>query len=257
MIDLTGQTILLTGASRGIGAATAEVLLNAGANVVGGYTSAPGALEALAQQFGEDRLLPVQMDLSEVSAGFRLWEAALAFKGSLNGLVNNAGIAPSTPHTAPEAQWHTDWAKTMQVNVHAVADLCKAAIESFEAARKINPNHRGRIVTVASRASFRGDQPDSLHYAASKGALPALMRSIARGFADQGIYAFTIAPGWVATDMAEVVKQPGNEWMLDEIPTRELVPPTEVGNLIAMMLSGLMDQTTGTTVDINGASYVR
>lgn len=257
MISFNGETFLVTGASRGIGAATAEILLKAGANVVGGYTSAPGSLAALTGEYGADRLLPVQMDLCEPGAGFRLWDAAFGFKGALHGLVNNAGIAPSTPYDSANDVWQADWARTMQVNVQAVADLCKAAIEHFETQRSNDPAHTGRIVTIASRAAFRGDQPDSLHYAASKGALIALMRSIARGFAGKGIYAFTVAPGWVATDMAEVVHEPGNEWMLAEIPTGALVPPEQIGNMVAMMLSGLIDHATGTNVDINGASYVR
>ncbi len=257
MFTLEGETFLVSGASRGIGNAIASVLLDMGANVVGGYSSAPGQLKQLSAEFGNDRLLPVQMDLSEPGAGARLWDAAIAFKGSIDGLVNNAGIAPSTAYDAPDDIWQADWAKTMQVNVQAVADLCRAAILHFEAERSKDGDFKGRIVTVASRAAFRGDQPDSLHYAASKGALIALMRSIARGFAGKGIYAFTIAPGWVDTDMAEVVNQPGNEWMLKEIPTGELVPPKQIGNMVAFMLSGLIDQSTGTNVDINGASYVR
>lgn len=257
MFTLEGETFLVTGASRGIGTEIANVLLDLGANVVGGYSSAPGQLKGLWAEFGDERLLPVQMDLSEPGAGFRLWDEAMAFKAGISGLVNNAGIAPSTPHDAPAEQWQADWAKVMQVNVQSVADLCKAAIGHFEAERAKDTDFTGRIVTVASRAAFRGDQPDSLHYAASKGALIALMRSIARGFAGEGIYAFTIAPGWVDTDMAEVVHQPGNEWMLKEIPTGALVPPREIANMIAFLLSGLVDNATGTNVDINGASYVR
>lgn len=257
MFTLEGETYLVTGASRGIGNAIANVLLDLGANVVGGYASAPGQLKGLQAEFGDERLLPVQVDLSEPGAGFRLWEAAMAFKGGIDGLVNNAGIAPSTAYNAAEDVWQADWAKTMQVNVQAVADLCRSAILHFEAERAKDEASTGRIVTVASRAAFRGDQPDSLHYAASKGALIALMRSIARGFAGQGIYAFTVAPGWVDTDMADIARQPGNEFMLKEIPMGAMVPPAEIANMVAFLMSGLVDHATGTNVDINGASYVR
>ena len=163
MISFDGETFLVTGASRGIGAATARILLDAGANVVGSYASAPGAMTALSDEFGADRILAVRADLAETGAGFDLWRQAFAFKGVLNGLVNNAGIAPSTPHTADRDTWHADWAQVMAVNVQAVADLCKAAVEYFQAQRSQDPGHTGRIVTVASRAAFRGDQPDSLH----------------------------------------------------------------------------------------------
>lgn len=257
MISFTNQTFLVTGASRGIGAATAKILLSAGANVVGSYASGIGELAKLAKEFGDDRIMAIQVDLGEKNAGFKLWEQALAFKGVLNGLVNNAGIGPQTPHTADNATWHTDWQKTMAVNVQAVADLCKAAVMYFQDQRTQDPAHTGRIVTVASRAAFRGDNADSLHYAASKGAVVALMRSIARAFAKDGIYAYIIAPGWVDTDMASITKMPGNDYMLKEIPIGDAAPPQEIGNMIAFLLSGLVDHATGATFDINGASYVR
>ncbi len=257
MFTLEGKTYIVTGASRGIGNATANILLGLGANVVGGYSTSPGQMEDLLAEYGDDRLLPLQIDLSEPGAGFKMWQQALAFKGEIAGIVNNAGVAPSTPHDTDVDQWQADWALVMQVNVQAVADLCKVAIEYFESERATDNDFTGRIVTVASRAAFRGDQPDSLHYAASKGALVALMRSIARGFASKGIYAFTIAPGWVDTGMAEVTKLPGNEHMLKEIPMGAVAPPEDIGNMIAFLMSGLVDHATGTTVDINGASYVR
>jgi 3-oxoacyl-[acyl-carrier protein] reductase len=252
VIDLTGQTILITGASRGIGAATASILLKAGANIVGTYASAPGALESLASEYGKDRVLADQCDLGVPAAGFRLFETACSFKGQIDGIVNNAGIMPSTPHTDNEEKWQKDWAAVMQVNVQAVADLCKASISHFE-----DRDSKGRIVTIASRAAFRGDTTDMMHYAASKGALVALMRSVARGFAGKGIYGYLIAPGWVKTDMAAVAYEPGNEHMLKEIPMGDAAPPEEIGNMVAFLLSGLIDHATGGTFDINGASYVR
>jgi len=257
MIKFAGETILVTGASRGIGAATARILLENGANVVGSYAHAPGALAEMQAEYGTDRIHHAQVDLGQTGAGFRLFEAALAYTGSIEGVVNNAGIMPSTPIDASEEDWLKDWARVMAVNVQAVADVCKAAINHFEAHSHIEPNNKGRIVTVASRAAFRGDTPDMMHYAASKGALVAMMRTIARGFAGKGIYGYIIAPGWVNTDMASVAYEPGNEHMLKEIPMGEAAPPEEIGNMIAFLLSGLADHATGATFDINGASYVR
>lgn len=257
MINFDGQTFLVTGASRGIGAAAARVLLSAGANVVGSFASNAGVLPALAAEFGADRITAIQIDLGASKAGFALWEQAMAFKGRIDGLVNNAGIMPSTDYTTDNDTWTNDWAQVMAVNVQAVADLCKAAITHFEAERAKDTSAKGRIITVASRAAFRGDTSDAMHYAASKGAVVSLMRSIARAFARDGIYAYLIAPGWVKTDMAAVAYEPGNEWMLNEIPMGEAAPPEEVGNMIAFLLSGLIDHATGATFDINGASYVR
>ncbi len=257
MIHFQGETILVTGASRGIGAATTAVLLAAGANVVGSYAHAPGTLVSQQEEYGEDRLKIIQSDLGGKGAGFRLFEASLGFKGRIDGLVNNAGIMPSTPHTVGEDQWLEDWASVMAVNVQAVADLSKAALNHFESHARSQKTAKGRIVTIASRAAFRGDSPDMMHYAASKGALVAMMRTIARGFAQDGIYAYLIAPGWVKTDMASVAYEPGNEHMLKEIPIGDAAPPEEIGNMVAFLLSGLADHATGATFDINGASYVR
>ncbi len=257
MINFSNQTFLVTGASRGIGAAVARILLTAGANIVGSYATHAGALEKLEAEFGSNRILAVQSDLSEKNAAFDLWEKATTFKGRLDGLVNNAGIMPSTPHTCSNEIWHQDWQRVMAVNVQAVADLCKSAIQHFEHQQATNTNFKGRIVTIASRAAFRGDTSDAMHYAASKGATVALMRSIARAFAGNGIYAYLIAPGWVKTDMASVAYEAGNEHMLKEIPIGDAAPPEEIGNMIAFLLSGLIDHATGATFDINGASYIR
>lgn len=245
------QIFLVTGASRGIGAATARILLEAGACVVGSYNSGAGALNDLVKEFGADRVFAVQANLAKIGEAKALWQTAKGFKGHLNGLVNNAGIMPETPLDDSDEDWHRNWADVMTVNVQAVADLCREAIRDFGEAGE------GRIVTIASRASFRGDGPDFLNYAASKGAVVSLMRSIARGFADKGIYAFTIAPGWVKTDMAAVAFEPGNEGMLKEIPIGDAAPPENIGNMVAFFLSGLIDHSTGCAIDINGASYVR
>jgi 3-oxoacyl-[acyl-carrier protein] reductase len=251
MLTLTNQTILITGASRGIGAATAKVALEAGATVVGSYNKSPGALEQLAADHGSDRVHALQADLARPGAGRILWQESLSEVGKIDGLVNNAGIAPATKLDGDYSDWQRDWAQVFAVNTQAVADLCREAILYFK------PRGGGRIVTVASRAAFRGDSADYMHYAASKGALVALMRSIARGYAADRILAFLIAPGWVATEMASIIYEPGNEMALAEIPMGEAAPPEEVGNMIVFLLSGMVDHSTGATFDINGASYVR
>jgi NAD(P)-dependent dehydrogenase (short-subunit alcohol dehydrogenase family) len=251
MLILTDQTILITGASRGIGAATAKIALEAGASVIGSYNRSPGALEQLASDFGTGRVHAIQADLAQAGVAAALWADALQQGGKIDGLVNNAGIAPATKLEGDNDRWQRDWAQVLAVNTQAVADLCRAAILYFK------PRGGGRIVTVASRAAFRGDTVDYLHYAASKGAVVSLMRSIARGYAADRILAFVIAPGWVATDMASIIYEPGNERALEEIPMGEAAPPEEVGNMIVFLLSGKVDHSTGATFDINGASYVR
>lgn len=251
MLSLDGQTILITGASRGIGAATARVALEAGAAVAGSFNRAPGALDELADTYGGDRVIALPGDLSLEGAGAALWRQALAAAGAIHGLVNNAGIAPETALTAADDVWHRDWTRVLAVNTRAVADLCREAIRYFQS------QGGGRIVNVASRAAFRGDRVHGLHYAASKGAVVALTRSIARGYARDGILAFIVAPGWVKTEMASIIYEPGHESAIAEIPLGDAAPPEQVANMIVFLLSGLVDHATGGTFDINGASYVR
>ena len=249
MIDLSGQTVLLTGAAKGIGAATAEVLLAAGARVFAGYNRTPGALTSLKTQHG-DLLAMAQADLSDPLAVDRLWEDAVAWGGRITAVINNAAVMSSTTVADDLDAWRTLWRETMAVNVEAVADLCRHAIDHFD------QMGGGSIVNIASRAAFRGDLPDAMHYAASKGAVVALTRSIAKGYADKGIYAYCVAPGWVGTErIRPKLDAPGNEHLTAEIPMGDAAPPQQVGNIVAFLLSGLASHTTGGTFDINGASY--
>ena len=254
MSSLDRQTVLITGASRGIGASTARAALEEGATVIGSYRSAPGALDELKDRHGSSRVLALQSDLAAPRAGAALWHEALAQAGRIDALVNNAGIAPMSGIEDDDETWHRDWADVLAVNTQAVADLCREAVRRFQA------TGGGRIVNVASRAAFRGDTVDGLHYAASKGAVVALTRSIARGYAKEGVLAFIVAPGWVKTDMASVIYEPGHagyESALTEIPMGDAAPPEQVANMIVFLLSGRVDHATGSTFDINGASYVR
>lgn len=248
---LKDKVILLTGASRGIGAATAEKLLAEGADVIGTYNSGLGALEDLSQRYGAGRLLTVRGDLGEEAAVENIWQQAVHFKGHIDGIVNNAGISTDVGVDASDSEWHRVWQQTLAVNVQAVADLCRRAILHYK------ERGGGSIVSIASRAAHRGDTIDSLHYAASKGAVVSLMKSIAKGYAKDNILAYTIAPGWVKTDMALAGYAPGNEHMFAEIPMGEPAPPQELANMIAFLLSGQVTHATGSTIDINGASYLR
>ena len=245
-----GKVYLVTGAARGIGGAIAKKLLEDGAKVVLHYNQSVGGRDALLEKYGPGRVHPVKADLEKPSQIDALWDQAASWQGSLDGLVNNAAYMPSTLPDAPLAQWRKDWASVMQVNMTAVADLCRYAILHFK------ETGGGSIVNISSRAAFRGDLPDSMHYAASKGAMVAFTRSIAKGYAKENILAYTVAPGWVLTGRVRPkLEAPGNEFLLDEVPMGEAAPPEEVANIVAFLLSGQARHATGTTFDINGASY--
>lgn len=253
MIDLSGKTLLITGASRGIGAAAAQTCAKAGGRVILHYGRDEAAMRRVADACGAQARGPVQADLAEPAAPGQLWADALAAAdGQIDVLVNNAGQFLPAGVTAPDREWDDVWARTLQVNLKAAADLCRAAILHFQA------RGGGKIITVTSRAAHRGDDPDYMHYAASKAGLTALTKSIARGFGHEGILAFAIAPGFVETDMAaDFIGSHGRAAASAGNALPDLAPPEQVGAAIAFFASDLCAHATGTTLDINSGSYVR
>lgn len=249
MIDLHSKAVLVTGGSRGIGASAACVLARAGARVALHYGRGRQEAEAIAAELGPE-CHPFGADLAAPGAAFRLWDDACAWAGRIDVLVNNAAVV--TPLTIEDdlQTWDRVWQETLAVNVRAAADLCRAAIHSFRT------QGGGTVISVTSRAAFRGDDPHLMHYAASKAALVALTRSIARGYAHDNILAYIIAPGFVRTErQEEVIRRRGEELMLRDIPLGEMAQPEDVANVIAFLASGLARHATGATIDINGASY--
>ncbi len=249
MITLDGKRILVTGASKGIGAAIARVCLECGARVALHWNSEQAEAAELARDWPKRTAL-FQADLSDRQSVRKLWEDAAAWLGGIDGLVNNAAVMP---YSAPEdetAAWDRDWDSAWAVNVRAVADLCRSAV------LHMTERGYGQIVNIASRAAFRGDLPDAMHYAASKGAVVALTRSLAKGYAKAGVRAYAVAPGWTRTErVAPRIDAPENAHMLAEIPMGDAAPPREIGNIVAFLLAGLAEHATGATIDINGASY--
>ncbi|NES04117.1 MAG: SDR family oxidoreductase [Okeania sp. SIO2F4] len=252
MIDLSGKVILITGASSGIGAATVETLAKAGANVILHYYHKQQAAEAIAEKIGQDKCYLLKVDLAEKNAAVKLWQEAIAWKNHIDILVNNAGIFVSASVDDEIDVWTNAWQQTLQVNLVAVADLCREAIRHFQTRKG------GTIINIASRAAFRGDDPEHIHYAASKGGVISLTRTIARGFAKDNILAYAIAPGFVRTERVEsYLQEVGEEFATRDIPLGKLATPEDVANVVAFLASGLSPHTTGATIDINGASYVR
>lgn len=250
-IDLTGQSILVTGGSRGIGAAIARQLAASGARVCIHYGAQKGAAEALAAEIGRGAFA-VGADLAERESCISLWEQVQRRCGVVHALVNNAGVAIESPLDQSTEQWHAAWETTMAVNLTATGLLCRSAIAHFQA------NGGGRIVNIASRAAFRGDTPEYLAYAASKAGMVALTRSIARGFGKAEIKAFVVAPGFTRTEMAQAfIDTYGEEFASSDIALRKLTEPSDIAPTVAFLLSGLADHATGATIDLNAGSYVR
>ncbi|HJS91783.1 MAG TPA: SDR family oxidoreductase [Steroidobacteraceae bacterium] len=248
-IDLSDTNVLVTGASRGIGAAIARAMGGAGARVAIHYRDQRQAAAALAKEIGAAEIF--QADLSSAKECAELWTSVLERFGRVHALINNAGISLSSPMESPTGDWLQAWDTTLAVNLRAPALLCKLAIEHF------GSQGGGRIINISSRAAFRGDQPPYLAYAASKGGLVALTRSIARAYGKAGILAFNVAPGFTRTDMAkQFIGQFGEDYASSDIALRRLTEPEDIAPFVVFLASGLGDHATGCTIDINAASYV-
>lgn len=233
------MNILLTGASRGIGAATLETLTLSGHRVAGHSTKGGAAM--------------IAGDLADPTSTRNLWGAALEqLGGRIDVLVNNAGIYEGVADDASDEEWHAAWARTLTVNLQAAADLCRHAVGHFRAKKG------GRIVNVASRAAFRGDSPQHWHYAASKAALIGMTKTIARGYAAENILAFAVAPGFTVTDATEeYLEGRGGAQILADIPLGRVTTPAEVAESIRWLAIDAPAASTGSVIDLNGASYVR
>lgn len=254
MEDLGGKTILLTGSSRGIGAATARELGLAGAQLVAHYGShRDGAVEATAAVPDERKLL-VQADLARAGAARGLWREAVAWRGRIDVLVVNAAIAPQTALEGSDEDWDEGWAETFRVNVLEPASLMREAVRHYVEVGG------GTIISLSSWAAQRGSAIASLPaYAASKAAIQNLTQTIARNYAAEGVLAFIVAPGIVRTRMSEIsaVARGGIDAVNAALALGEMVPPEEVARVIAFLASGNCRHLTGSTLDVNGASYIR
>ena len=245
---LDGRTVLVTGGSRGIGAATVRALHADGAHVVLHYGSGAEAARAVADGLG-DRVSLVQGDLSAPGGGDAVWAAAVGAVDRIDVLVNNAGAWLASP-LDDDAAWAAGWDANLALNLRAAADLCRDAVLHYRT------RGGGIVVNVASRSSHRGDDAEHLAYGAAKGGLLALTKGIARGYAGEDVLAYAVAPGWVATDIAASAG-PGLAERAAALPLGEITPPEEVAAVIAFLASGRARHTTGATIDITGADYVR
>lgn len=251
-INYNQKVVLVTGGSRGIGAAIVKLFLENNYKVIIHYNSNEDKAREIASRFPSERYLLLQGDFTIDNHPHMLWEKALKWKGRIDVLINNAAIMLDLTQAKDLKGIQYIWDTTYKVNVRAVGDLCSFAIQHFK------DKQGGIIINMASRASFRGDVPDFINYAASKGAIISLTRTIARGYAQNNILAYAIAPGLVETEMAEeFINKVGRDKLLRDIPLNELVPPEEVANITLLLASGKVRHSTGATFDINGASYVR
>lgn len=252
IIDLTGKKVLVTGSSRGIGKATARLFAESGAQVAVHYQKNKKAAEAvMADLPGEGHML-VRGDISDASRVRQIVNEIIDKFRRIDILVNNAGIYEEVDFVTLDYQgWQEKWKKTIDINLTGVSNL------SFLVGRLMIINGGGKIINVSSRGAFRGE-PTSFAYGASKAGLNALGQSMAKALAPYHVFVYTIAPGWVDTDMAtEGLDSPRGDEIRNQSPLSRVATPEEIARAIIYFASESTDYMTGCILDINGASYLR
>lgn len=238
---------LVTGASRGIGRSITEKLLDQGAKVIG--TARKSKFD---KSFtSNERFESLYVDLENPEEIEQQLKPIFQRQEAPNVLINNAGIFIESGFDRDDDSWLANWDKTMQVNLRASAILSKWALNRWEKEKE------GILINVSSRAAYRGDTQEYAAYAASKGGMVALTKSIARDFGKKGISAYSIAPGFIKTDMAmESIEVYGEDYLTEGMAFDEITSPGEVGELVAFLASGKVKHMTGATFHINGGSYM-
>ncbi len=251
MINLSNKVAIVTGASRGIGAATAVLFAKAGIRaVVINYIRDRVAAQQVAaecESFGAEAF-PIRADVSRVAAVDRMIEKTVGRFGRLDILVANAGIWKEAPI---EKMTETEWDETIDINLKSIYACCHSA------ARVMIPKRRGTIILVSSTAGQRGE-PFHSHYAASKGAIISMTKSLAAELGSRGITVNCVAPGWVATDMTiDALNDPKERRKIRElIPLGRVATPEEIAGPILFLASDLASHVNGEVLNVNGGSVL-
>lgn len=238
---MTQLTALVTGSSRGIGAAIKSALMARGINVIGHASKAHDADT-------------IGADLADPTAAAKIWESALERSGGrIDILVNNAGLFQANPLGLSDIEWLDNWEDTLRINLTAAAELSRFAVRHW-----LDVGRQGRIVHIASRAAYRGDSPDHWHYAAAKAGMIGLHKTIARHYPAKGIMSYAICPGFTDTAMADdYLASRGGPGLLADIPLGRVAQPEEIATMAVFCALDAPESMTGAVLDANGASFVR
>lgn len=239
---------IVTGASRGIGFHIAKKLLKDGFNVTGTARKSEFPNELSSKK----KFRGIHVDLErENDINFQL-KTLFSESSGIDVLVNNAGISEDSDFSDDDEKWLEVWDRTIDVNLRSTALLSKWFVNSH-----IENETNGVLINIASRAAYRGDTQEFAAYAASKAGMVAFTKSIARNFSNKGISAYSIAPGFIDTDMASEAKDiHGKEYLTQGSAFDEITSPLEVANLVAFLAKGDVPHMSGQTFHINGGSYM-
>jgi len=249
---LDGRTVLLTGASGGIGAATAGTLAAAGATVLAHYRSDRAQAELALADIPEQRKWFLPGDLGSPDGARAVWRAAEEHQ-RVDILVLNAAVMAHSPMDGPDADWDAGWDDALRVNVIGAGTLMRAAIRTFAA------RGGGTVIAISSWAAEQGSRIlDASAYAASKAALRNLAQTCARHYARDGVRVHIVAPGVVRSGMGTAgLDDDQLSQVADGLAMGRHVDAIEVAELVAFLATDAAPSLTGGTIDLNGASYLR
>lgn len=248
--EKNGRAVLVTGASRGIGAATARAFAARGDRVAVHYVSSRERAEAVVDALPGAGHVVVGADLNDPQAIRQMVDGAAASLGSIDVLVNNAGVFVAHPIDDTDYDgWQRAWSETLGVNLVGTANVTWCAV------RHMGPG--GRIVNIASRGAFRGE-PLHPAYGASKAGMVAFGQSLAQALGPRRISVTSVAPGFTETDMAaEELAGDGAQRRRAESPLGRVAMPEEVAAAVIYLASPEAELASGTVLDVNGASFLR
>ncbi|HXV77070.1 MAG TPA: 3-oxoacyl-ACP reductase family protein, partial [Candidatus Polarisedimenticolaceae bacterium] len=248
MIDLSGKTALVTGGSRGIGKACCELLARAGARVAVNYRVERPWAELLVQRIEErgGQAFCLAADVSRPDEANMMVDETVDRFGRLDVLVNNAGVWRGDPvEEISDNEWH----ETVAINLTGTFHMIRSAVPYMKS------SGGGRIINISSTAGQRGEA-FHCHYAATKGAIIALTKSLASELAADGILTNCVAPGWVETDMTEQVLERDRATIVSAIPLRRVARPEEIAAVVVFLASDLSSFINGEVVNVNGGSVL-
>jgi 3-oxoacyl-[acyl-carrier protein] reductase len=246
------RAVLVTGASRGIGAAVAREFAAAGDRVAVHYGASRERAEEIAASLAGEGHVVAGADLADPEAVRAMVDRAAEALGGVDVLVNNAGVFVRHPiDDTTYEEWQRAWSDTLAVNLVGAANVTWCAVRHMIAAGG------GRIVNVSSRGAFRGE-PTHPAYGASKAALIAFGQSLARALGPHRIAVTTVAPGWTETDMAaDSLSGPRGPAIRAESPLGRVATPEDVARAVFYLASPEAEMASGSVLDVNGASYLR